>query len=201
MLNSVPENGVPNAGVAQTRVEFLLSQQRYQPALSLVRTTIAKSPELSEDTKQDLESSAAIAEAHIGMKKHAQAWLAAAAASEPHDAKPEDTAQDLLTAAEIYLPLGMDQQALTAAKSAQAYFAGSEQLDSELRSAGLAAIASRALGDETSYEYFSKKIVDIIKQLRQTWGPDFLGTYLARPDIRDLTQVTQVTQDRPKFVR
>jgi hypothetical protein len=61
-------------------------------------------------------------------------------------------------------------------------------LDSELRSAYLAAAASRLLKDQGSYETLSKKVIDIGDDLRQNWGPEILQGYISRPDMRALSQ-------------
>jgi hypothetical protein len=121
--------------------------------------------------------------------------LAGLAQSAEHaglSARPDGAALDELTAAEIYLSSGMPREALNEALKAHDYFSSSGQRDSQVRSAWLAAAASKSLGDKVSYEFFSKKVVDILKELRQTWGPEPFETYLARPDVHSLNLRVQV---------
>ena len=85
----------------------------------------------------------------------------------------------------------MNQQARDAALAAQDYFASSGQVDSELQSACYAAAASKALKDEAGYESSSKKVLDILSKVRKNWAPAAVQQYIARPDIRALTQQIQ----------
>jgi hypothetical protein len=89
--------------------------------------------------------------------------------------------------AEIYLTMGMNKQARDAALAAQEYFASAGKLDSELRSAFLAAAASKALKDNANFNVYSKKVIDILTGLRQTWGPEPFQQFVSRPDIHALT--------------
>jgi len=102
--------------------------------------------------------------------------------------RPMDSAQQKLIAAEIYLWAGMKQQALDAARASHEYFAPVGLRDSELRSACLAAAASKGLKDDADFGVFSKKVVDIQSGLGQTWGPDTFHLYISRPDMHLLTQ-------------
>jgi tetratricopeptide (TPR) repeat protein len=103
--------------VGESRVESLLSQQKYGPALKLAQQVIAKSPDMVADRKLDLEQDEVVAEAHLRMKPQALAGLAAYVAPDPTNANPADEAQAKLAAAEVYLATGMNQQARDAAKS------------------------------------------------------------------------------------
>lgn len=103
--------------VGESRVESLLSQQKYGPALKLAQQVIARSPDMVADRKLDLEQDEVVAEAHLRMKPQALAGLAAYVAPDPTNANPADEAQAKLAAAEVYLAIGMNQQARDAAKS------------------------------------------------------------------------------------
>jgi tetratricopeptide (TPR) repeat protein len=103
--------------VGESRVESLLSQQKYGPALKLAQQVIARSPDMVADRKLDLEQDEVVAEAHLRMKPQALAGLAAYVAPDPTNANPADEAQAKLAAAEVYLATGMNQQARDAAKS------------------------------------------------------------------------------------
>jgi serine/threonine protein kinase/predicted negative regulator of RcsB-dependent stress response len=188
MLRLASVNPLLLTGVGQQSVESLLSRQKYKSSLDLAHQVIDKNPDMPADSKQKLEKDEAIAQSHLDMNKQALAGLGTSIAPNPPNANPADSAQDKLIAAEIYLRMGMTHQAHDAALAALGYFASAEQWDSELRSACLAAAAAQALKDEASYQSSAKKIVDILTELRHTWGPESFQTYLARPDIRALTQ-------------
>jgi tetratricopeptide (TPR) repeat protein len=176
------------ADVGESRVGSLMSQQKYRQVLKLAQQLITGNPDLGTDSKVDLEVDTAIAASHLGMKKQAIAGLSAYVAPDQPKDDPSDAAQDKLIAAEIYLFTGLNQQAHDAAMAALDYFASAGQLDSALHSACLAAAASKALKDDAGFVLFSKKIVDIQRDLQHNWGPDPFQTYILRPDIRALTQ-------------
>jgi len=188
MLQLARSNPTPShiADVDESHVESLLSQQQYAPALKLEQEMIARAPD--EAHKRYELQDMALAESHLGMKKPALDTLAALASLEQGKSSPQEAAQDQMTAAEVYLWLQMNSQAHAAAAGAEAFFASTGQLDSELRSAYLAAAAARALKDAGSYETFSKKVIDIGINLRENWGPEPFQRYLSRPDMRTLSQ-------------
>jgi len=188
MLQLARSNPTPShiADVDESHVESLLSQQQYAPALKLEQEMIARAPD--EAHKRYELQDMALAESHLGMKKPALDTLAALASLEQGKSSPQEAAQDQMTAAEVYLWLQMNSQAHAAAAGAEAFFASTGQLDSELRSAYLAAAAARALKDAGSYEAFSKKVIDIGINLRENWGPEPFQRYLSRPDMRTLSQ-------------
>ncbi len=191
---------VTSAG--QTRIESLLSQQQYRLALALAQQMIAEYPKMVSDRKLELQQDEVLAESHLGMKKQALLDLSAYFAPEQHKDSPEDAAKEELSAAEIYLSLGMARQAHDSAVAAHKYFASSGQLNSELRSACLAAAASKLLNDLAEYDIFSTKVVDIVTALQHTWQPQDLQQYLLRPDLhlltRDFAKAGQINHIRSK---
>jgi tetratricopeptide (TPR) repeat protein len=172
--------------VDKRRVESMLSQQKYREVLDLAKGLIIKHRDLLPDDRRDLEQDKAIAEAHMGMKAEALAALDEWVRAPRTDGKRENSAIDELTASEIYLELKMPQQAADSAKQALTYFDSSGQLDSQLQSAVLETAASLSLQNEGGYASLLKKSVDIMRNIRQTWGPESSQTYLARPDIHAL---------------
>jgi len=173
--------------VSENRVNSLLSQQKYGPALKLAKQLIAANPDMVADRKTDLEQDETFAEAHLGMKTQALAGLAAYFVPDQSNRDPADSAQQKLAVAELYLSLGMNRQAYDAALASHGYFASSGQPDSELQSACLAAAASRALKDDASYRLFSRKVLDILARIQHAWGPEDYRKYVSRPDIHSLT--------------
>jgi tetratricopeptide (TPR) repeat protein len=188
-LASVSASIAPNIG--ESRVRSLLSQQKYRPALELSKLYLADSERITPEWRSDFENSAAIAAAHLGMKKEALTGLAPT--TSPDEDHTANGAQEKMTAAEIYLSLGMSRQAHDAAITAEEYFNSSGQRDSELQCAYMAAEASRRLRDEVGYQQFAKKTVDILKELRQTWGPEPFQRYIERPDLQGPAQLLAKT--------
>ncbi|MGD0737561.1 MAG: protein kinase [Terracidiphilus sp.] len=188
MLQLARSNPAPAhiADVEESHVELLLSQQQYASALKLEQEMIVRAPD--EAHKRYELQDMALAESHLGMKGRALDSLATLASLDQGKSTPLETAQDKMVAADVYFWLQMYSQAHDAAAAAEAFFASTEQFDSDLRSAYLAAAASRLLKDQGSYEIFSKKAIDIGNNLRQNWGPETFQRYLSRPDMRTLSQ-------------
>jgi serine/threonine protein kinase len=187
MLKLASENPALLASIEESKVESLLSQRSYGTALLAAQKAISKYPDMVADRKRDFELDETIAEAHLGMKKQALDGLAAYVAPDQPKDDPADSALDKLTAAEIYLELGMSQQAHDAAVAAYSYFETNGLLDSGFRSACLAAAASKALKDDTSYRMYSTKSLDIHDKLGQNWPPETFQDYVSRPDLHALT--------------
>ena len=185
LLQAQAPNDVLGATMADTRVESLLSQEKYEQALSYIEATTARYPKMSASGHQDLELERAIAEAHLGMKKEALADLGEV----QQGAKPENASEEAtlnLEIAEINLNAEMPQDAYAKAANAAAHFASTGQLDSELRSVCIAAAASKALDNSAEYNSYSAKALDIRSLIQHTWNPQLSETYLSRPDIRTL---------------
>jgi tetratricopeptide (TPR) repeat protein len=185
LLQAEPPNDVLGATMAGNRAESLLSQEKYQQALSFIEVTISRYPKISARGEQEFELERAIAKAHLGMKEQALADLDEVR----RRAKPENASEEAelnLGIAEISLNADLTQEAKDEASKAAAHYASTEQLDSELRSVCIAAAASKALNDSTEYSSFATKALDIRSQIQHTWSPQTSETYLSRPDIRTL---------------
>jgi serine/threonine protein kinase len=185
LLQAQAPNDVLGATMADTRVESLLSQEKYEQALSYIAATTARYPKMSASGQQELELERAIAEAHLGMKTEALADLGEV----QRGSKPKNASEEAmlnLEIAEINLNAEMPQDAYGKAAEAAAHFASTGQLDSELRSVCIAAAASKALDNSVEYSSYSAKALDIRSLIQHTWNPQLSETYLSRPDIRTL---------------
>jgi hypothetical protein len=191
MLQSVPHTPTLDDRVNQVRVASLLSRMKYSDADVLARKMLASDSTLDADTKQELELDAALAESHLGSKPATQKRLETQSGQQSEDTP--DGRQNQLRMAEVELSLGMNQAALDGAGKAVDYFAATGQLESELRSLGVGASAAKALKNEASYRLFSKKAVDILSQLQQTWEPQALNLYLSRPDLLALLRAADIS--------
>lgn len=174
--------------IGLSRVEFLISHLKYQPALALVLQVQARNPDMPSDRRLELEQQGALARAHAGLRQQALAGLAASVVPAFQAGNPADAAQARLVAADIDLALGNPSQAFDAALAAEDYFASSAKLDSELRSASLAAAAAKLLHNETGFSTQSQNVLDIIKRIQQNWGPDSSRIFFSRPDIHFIKQ-------------
>ena len=191
LLSSLSGHDSFMEGVDSVHIASLLSRREYETALTLSREMIAKDPKMASYLKLELEQDEAIAESHLGLRNQALEDLTKVVGESTNDA--EDEAKAKLSAAEVYLALGLRQQAYDNAVPAQIYFASSGQQDSELRSALLAAVASKELKNTSEYSKYSVKVVDIISQLQHTYDPQGLQFYLSRPDLRTLRQEVSET--------
>jgi hypothetical protein len=147
---------------------------------------IASDPKMVSYRKLELNEDVVIADAHLGRKAQAIEGLSKIASGS--NSSTEDTAQERLIAAEVYLALGLQQSAYDNAVPAQIFFAASGQHDSELRSTLLAAVASKNLNNAEEFSRYSAKTVDIISQLQHTYDPQAFQIYLSRPDLHILRQ-------------
>jgi serine/threonine protein kinase len=184
LLQPTPPNDVLGATMSEIRIESLLSREEYKQALSYSDAAVSRYPKMSSAARQEIAWDRAIAEAHLKMTNQALAEIEELKRQQPDN--PAEAAQRRMETAEISLKAGLSQQAHDEAARAAEYFAGAGQLSSELKSVCLAAAAAQDLKDPTEFNLNSKKAVDIVTQIQQTWNPQFSQTYLSRPDIRTL---------------
>lgn len=184
MLRFAPVNDVLARLVDVIRTESLLSELKNGEALHLAVQTLTY-PKIGADDKRGLEADKIIAESRLGMKKQALAdWE-----TWEHEKRPPDSAQESeirLIAAEVGIANGLAQQAHDNGVRAASQFGSTGQLDSELHSVYLVALAAKALHDSIEYEAFSTKAVDITSKIQQTWTPQACKTYFSRPDLQML---------------
>lgn len=152
---------------------------------------MADDPTIRTEDKQQLELDEALAESHLRMKPAPLKRLQDVPIGQIKDTVAGWHMQ--LSVAEIELYLGMPQQALDGASKAADHFAATNQLDSELQSLCIAASASKAMNNLAAYGQFSKKAVDILSQLQQTWEPQALRSYLSRVDLQTLMRGASVS--------
>jgi tetratricopeptide (TPR) repeat protein len=191
MLQSVPSTETFKNLLAEIQVPSLISRGQYKEADTLSRNTLADNLPMEAETIQEFELWEALGESHIQMKAAASKHL-----EEVSKGPSKDTADGWRmrgSIAETDLALGSTQQALDGATKAADHFAATKQLDSELRSLCVAASAAKALKDTVAYEQFSKKAVDILSQLQQTWEPQALRTYLSRSDLQTLMRGASIS--------
>jgi Tfp pilus assembly protein PilF len=190
MLDSVPPANLDAGSIA---VDALLAQLRYSPAEEKADQLIRKSSTMPFGTRRDLTLDRAFAEAALGKATQARHDLATLLGPDgqpktengkPMD--PGDLAAFELAAARVHFATGDTKIAFDEAVKAESYFATKHLDDRDLRSSLLAALVAKSLQDTASYKSFSKKVVDIETELRDTWkSPDFdpYHSYISRPDL------------------
>jgi tetratricopeptide (TPR) repeat protein len=191
MLQSVPATETFEYELAEVRVPLLLSRMQYGEIEDLAEKALAKDPKLDSDQKNQLELQEALAKSRLRMKPAAFRRMGDVSTGKP--ASTVGAWRTQLTFAELALSLGMTQQALDTATKTADYFAATNQSSSELRSVLIGASAAETLNNKTAYDEFSKKSVDILSQLQQTWGPQALGQYLLRPDLQTLMREASIS--------
>jgi tetratricopeptide (TPR) repeat protein len=177
--------GVAHAGA-------LLSNQKYNEALSTTQKILLRYPKMASDDRQELELDRTLAKAHLGIKQDALKDLSHI----EEQAKTDDLvarSKVTLVTAEVTFLEGLAQQAHDTAALSTTHFSATGQLDSELRSACLAASASKLLRNQKDYETFSAKAIDIVSQIQQTWSPQVSQKYFSRPDLQMLMREVPVT--------
>ncbi|WP_263366530.1 serine/threonine-protein kinase [Edaphobacter bradus] len=184
LLQEAAPNDVLAARMAGIRTRSLLSRGKYREALSYSQSMTTRYPNLSVSHRHEAAFDRAIAEAHLGMKMQTIADLENLKRYQAGNAAEEAT-QDMKIA-EISLNVGLAQQARDRAVKAAQHFASTGQLDSELQSSCIAAAASKKLDDPVQFNSYSRKAVDILLQIQQTWSAQEYQSYLSRPDIRTL---------------
>jgi tetratricopeptide (TPR) repeat protein len=183
MLESMLPTPSMAAETANIRLGALLSRQKYREALDLARNTLAVGGPMDADDRHEIEVKLAIAEMYLGQKASALKLLDDLTGSA---SSPGEVWQRKLTSANVDFQLGRVREAQVLALEVGDHFIESGQLDSALRSLGLAASASRLLADFEKYSNCSKKAVDIMARLEQNWGSQPFHVYLSQPDLRSV---------------
>jgi serine/threonine protein kinase len=190
ILQFVPVNDTIARLVDVIRTQSLLSSRKYGETLHLAEQTL-KYPKIAADDRLELEADKIIAESRLGMKKQAltdwEAWK-----NKELTGNSMKEAKRSLIAAEVDLANGLWQQAHDDGVKAAEQFAVNGQMDSELHSLYLVALAAKELHNSTEYDIYSTKAVDIVSKIQQTWNPQVSQTYLSRPDIQMLMREVPV---------
>jgi tetratricopeptide (TPR) repeat protein len=187
MLNFDPANDRIAIAVGQTREELLLSKAQNGQAYTYAGQLLAKYPKMAAADQEQIILDKMIAEARLGMKQQVLKDLASLQNEQPGKHSTEDW-KAVLAIAEANLSVGSARQAYEGATRAAGHFASTGQLDSELRSVCLAALAAKASNNLAEYKASSAKAIDILSKIQQTWSPQLYKTYVSRPDIRILIQ-------------
>ncbi len=190
-LNSLPQTERWLLWSAAERLGALLSQERFRAAADLSKQVLSDYQEIEPQEREYVTLSGRIAEAHLHRGMSEGPWLSDTG-SGPGKGDPSDLWERRLAAAELSVYLGHDPAAVKdSLAQAAAYFAATGQSDSELRSVCLGALAAQRSGDFSGKAEYSKKSVDILNKLQQTWGLQPYTIYITRPDLKTLLHMTE----------
>jgi len=182
-LRDVPSNEEFKIWVGEVRASSLLSRGRYREASKLAHGIRSQSPDMLATDRRELDMDSMIAEAHLRPKRQQFAsWSDDFKEVKTDD--PSSIAKSNLVAAEIDLFGGSPESAYDEARKAAAYYDTTSQLDSELRAVAIATQSTQKLNRVAEYQALSAKIIDIISQIKQTWGSPVSQQYLSRPDLK-----------------
>lgn len=177
----------PDALTGDIRVHLLLYQRRFAAAAALAGALLHEHPVHALWSVPDLEFARAQADASIGSNRRALAELQQARA-DSDTSNDDGQAYVALHAAPVELAAGQFADALQDATLAEAWATKNRMPDSDLQSALIAAIAATQLANPASQKIYLLKAVDIQSNLRKTWEPSTVQSYLSRPDIRNLVR-------------
>ena len=178
--------------VASAEVQLQLAQARYRAALERCDAVLRSHPELLPEEEQAFRHMRAVAEAHVGQTR--QAVLEFAKAGAAGNSSGAITRVALLQQAEIQWLAGQSNATQHTAADLLQQFRSRGQLDSALRAALLAAVASHSIRDDTGRHQFVGEAVDILTSLQHNWSPHAVQTYLSRPDIRSLMRAAALPE-------
>jgi tetratricopeptide (TPR) repeat protein len=190
-LSVIPSGTTPFADVAGLRLQSLMNRGQYRAA-AFVSQSMLRSPNLSAESGYFLQSSLALAEAHLGQEKTALASMERAKELRLKVAAPREEAEDRMVEAEIELSVGNKQDAYNSAEKAYEFFSTHELHESAFRSAILAHAASEMLhrSDDSAS---STKIDEQARKLREIWGADVFQVYWSSsPTLSAYTRGTNV---------
>jgi len=177
-----------NTSVPDTRVQVLLGERRFAEAEALATGFIKHSPPLPSDAQYNLAMDRALAQALGGHASAALASLRTVPLPKGIDDSPASAADHGLRTATILLAAGDAQTAFDKASKAEAYYSSASLRDSDLLSSLVAAQAARMRHDSSEEKIFTRKSIDILSALRNTWSLPIFASYTSRPDIQSLAR-------------
>ena len=186
LLASAPQD---NPFTGEIGVDALLMQREFGEASRLATQLLGQFSDKPDDVRV-LKLDRAYAEASSAHPQAALAEFQRILSQEAQPAGPGSQAVVALETAAIDLAAGNNQQALSAARKAEPWFAAQKLWDSDLHSSLIAASAAGKLGDSASRDLYRAKTVDILNNLRNTWDPSSFQSYLSRPDLQLLVRET-----------
>ncbi len=176
------------AEIYQYEAEMALSQRLFSAAIAKSQQALAMPEAQDSHTLPEVKSVLGLAQVLSGAKSQGRqmcqdAFVSAAS----HSSETALLSKAQLALAEAMLETGDAQSALANALQAQDSFARSGQQDSEWHALLIAALASRAAGDQAKARDYASQASQILSDLQQSLlkiGGIEASGYLARPDIK-----------------
>jgi len=188
MLASVTAEDAKRPDIAQsmahTQAAMLLSQRRFSETMKISTHALQQFPQLPPGTIIDFKSMSALAMARSGHAREAQDAGQQIVALAQKTLDEGLIADANMTQATLDLLAGSPQSARTLAESANLYFAGKKEIESDWMSLLCAAEAANATGEKSHSAQLAKQVVDKLHNIEQNWSSPVFGQYRSRPDIQ-----------------
>lgn len=205
-LAAVPEDARkrPDTGPWLYAIEARMKLSEGDPRAALLTAEKAWNafPKLRAGTdanNQFLLRTAALSEAELQHGERARQFAGELARLDQNKVEAWQAAQTQLTQAVLAIRLNDPATAAAHARSAETFFAQKSIAESDALSLLTAAEAAQAVGDGRSGDELSRKAVDILRSMAQSWGIPVFRQYLSRPDrqetIRALTRLREAHGD------
>jgi serine/threonine protein kinase/cytochrome c-type biogenesis protein CcmH/NrfG len=181
-----PETGSKEllAFVHLASAQMAVGQERFREASDESQQALGLADKGQKEIAVLAECTRAVAQARAGSPRPAKINCETAVTLAKASGNPRLTSQALLAMAEVLLYNNDPQNALSAAREAQAGFQQSEQQDSNWRASLVAARALQLMGDYAEMRKYASVANDLMSGLEQKWGAEAYGSYLGRPDVK-----------------
>lgn len=166
--------------------EMMLSQTRFAEAKGKAEKLLASAGTEFPNIALDAQRVICLAQSKGGAPAAAKQTCADLAVKAKQLSDPGTIAGVQLALAQATLLAGDSQGALAISLQAQQNFGRAEQIESEWRAWVVAALASRAGGQEAQAREYARKATELLTKLEQKWGADAFSSYVNRPDVQQL---------------
>jgi len=174
-----------NPSVPELQVGVLMGEGKFAQA-EVLAAQLSRKSDLPPDDRFTVAVDGALAEAFDRRPKEALDHLQNLSLLRNLTDDPAAVAARELGEAMVFFTAGDAQSAFGIAVKAEAWFSANHRKDSGLRSALIAAQAARMRHDAVDESLFTKKSIDILTELRNTWSPQLYLSYTSGPDLQFL---------------
>ena len=196
-LQAIPEADKKRKDIAlfanDDLAQMRLSQGKFRETIEISNQTLKSAPDISTDEVADLTLATALAEGRIGQLKPARLHADKLLTLGKQNSDEGVVAQAELVGAEISLLENHPEKAPPLLNPAIEYFSSKGMKESEWKSWLVSARAAKALGNSVKCSRDSRKALDILRDLEQSWGSAVYSQYSSRSDnrngIRELSRI------------
>jgi len=174
--------------IVRINAGMILSERRFQEALTLAQHLLKTSKELTPAETMELENVSGLAQAELGAAPQARQSCQSALDLAEKQNDRYQAAEARVCAANAALAAGAPHEARPLADTAQQFFAASQQKESEWQSLLALSQACDQSGDPALTKKYAQKALDIFTNLANNWGNTPYQSYVSRPDIHQARQ-------------